>query len=233
MIYTRHDDVVARLEGILREHTNVCFANSLGAEDMVLTDMIARNHLPINVFTIDTGRLSEHTYHLIADIRTKDGITVTVYFPDATAVENYVGRHGVNAFYGSVELRKECCEIRKVRPLKRALKNQGAWVTGLRRQQAVTRKNMAFKEWDADHVLYKYNPLVEWSDEDVWAYIKEHDVPYNPLHDQGYTSIGCAPCTRAISAGEDIRAGRWWWESQDTKECGLHKPTDTLKELTA
>lgn len=230
MINSYHADVIQRLEGIVSEHSAVCFANSLGAEDMIITDMIARNQLPIRIFTLDTGRLSEHAYHLIEDIRSTYGITVDVYFPESKAVERYVGNNGVNAFYESVALRKECCEIRKVQPLKRALANQGAWLTGLRRQQAVTRKNMTFKEWDSDHGLYKYNPLVEWQDSDVWSYIKEHRVPYNPLHDQGYTSIGCAPCTRAISPGEDIRAGRWWWESQDTKECGLHKTRSSAKE---
>lgn len=228
----QHAEVVARLEEIVAEHSNVCFANSLGAEDMIITHMIAQNQLPIRVFTLDTGRLSEHAYRLIEDIRATYGIVVDVYFPETTAVENYVSSHGVNAFYESVALRKECCAIRKVQPLKRALENHAAWLTGLRREQAVTRKNMAFKEWDNDHGIYKYNPLVDWSESDVWRYIKERRVPYNPLHDQGYTSIGCAPCTRAISAGEDIRAGRWWWESQDTKECGLHKAVGTVKEST-
>lgn len=198
------------------------FANSFGAEDMVLTDLI-RNHTPeIGIFSLDTGRLPEETYAVMEKTVAKYGPCISVYFPDPADLEPFLNEHGPNAFYQSVELRKQCCKIRKVMPLKRALKDKKAWITGLRREQAVTRTSLPVSEWDEGNGLQKYNPLTDWSEEDVWNYIKHHDIPYNELHDKNYPSIGCAPCTRAITKGEDVRAGRWWWEDPDSKECGLH-----------
>jgi phosphoadenosine phosphosulfate reductase len=220
------DDKIAATVAVLREATeqyqNVCFANSLGAEDMVLTDLIAQHALNIAPFSLDTGRLPAETYDLIAELGNRYTLKLKLYFPDHSLVEEYVARHGINGFYNSVEERKGCCFVRKVEPLRRALTGKDAWITGMRRDQAVTRGSLSASEWDAAHSLQKFNPLIEWTNAEIWQYIRAHDVPYNQLHDQFYPSIGCAPCTRAISAGEDIRAGRWWWESAEHKECGLH-----------
>lgn len=216
--------VLVELRQALQDHAPVVFANSLGAEDMVLTDLIARHGLEIAMFTLDTGRLPEATYELIALVEKHYAIRLQVHFPDRAAVEEYVARHGINGFYHSVENRKACCHVRKVEPLRRALEGKGAWITGMRRDQAVTRGELQAAVFDADNGLWKYNPLRDWSHAEVWAYIKAHGVPYNKLHDQFYASIGCAPCTRAIALGEDIRAGRWWWENPESKECGLHVP---------
>jgi phosphoadenosine phosphosulfate reductase len=212
----------ALLRRIAVEHAPAAFASSLGAEDMVLTDLICRDGLRIEIFTLDTGRLHNETYALLDAIAARYGTRPTVIFPHADAVEEYVNSHGINGFYNSVELRKKCCYIRKVEPLRRALDGKKAWLTGLRRSQSAARQEVAVQSWDADNGLVKFNPLVDWSHEDVWAYIRAHAVPYNALHDRGYPSIGCAPCTRAVSAGEDVRAGRWWWEQGTTQECGLH-----------
>lgn len=198
------------------------FANSFGAEDMVLTDLILSNQLPIEIFSLDTGRLPAETYTLMGEVEQRYGTRLKVYFPESAAVEAYVRKEGINAFYDSVELRKACCQIRKVEPLKRALAGKKAWITGLRAAQAVTRSGLPVREFDAGNGLDKFNPLSDWSEAEVWAYIRLHEVPYNALHDQFYPSIGCAPCTRAIALGEDIRAGRWWWEDPASKECGLH-----------
>jgi phosphoadenosine phosphosulfate reductase len=203
-------------------------ASSFGAEDMVLTDLIARHALPIRIFTLDTGRLPEETLALIERTRERYGVPVDVYTPDARLLQQFVRANGVNAFYRGVELRRGCCAVRKTEPLARALVAKGAWITGLRRAQSVTRADIAVEEFDAVHGLPKFNPLVDWSDDDVWTYIRTHGVPYNPLHDRGYPSIGCAPCTRAIAPGEDIRAGRWWWEDPENKECGLHRHPVTI-----
>ena len=215
-------DLLARLQEIAAEFRNVAFASSLGAEDMVVADVIAANNLPIALFTLDTGRLPRETMELLASMRQRYSSNIEVYEPDAFEVAGYVSAHGANAFYESVSLRKGCCHIRKVKPLARALSGRDAWVTGLRRAQSVTRTDLPLREFDAMHGLVKFNPLADWSEEQVWTYIRERDVPYNALHDRGYPSIGCDPCTRAIRPGEDIRAGRWWWESRDNKECGLH-----------
>jgi phosphoadenosine phosphosulfate reductase len=198
------------------------FASSFGAEDMVLTDLIAKFFRGIEVFTLDTGRLPQETYLLMDKVSNRCSLPVKVYFPESRDVENYVTQHGPNAFYESVERRKECCRIRKVEPFKRAVQGKVAWVTGLRREQATTRSDISESEIDNDYGLHKFSPLLEWSLEDVWDYIRKFDVPYNELHDQGFPSIGCAPCTRATVPGEDIRAGRWWWENPTHKECGLH-----------
>ncbi len=209
------------------EHAPSTFASSLGAEDMVITDLILRRGLDIEIFTLDTGRLHADTLALLGTIREhyeRDlrGRDIRVVRHDADAVARYVTVHGPNAFYGSVDLRKRCCEIRKVEPLRRALAGKASWITGQRREQSTTRASLALQEHDAAHGLVKFNPLVDWTERDVWEYIREHGVPYNALHDQGYRSIGCAPCTRPTLPGEDVRAGRWWWESPEARECGLH-----------
>jgi phosphoadenosine phosphosulfate reductase len=224
---------VAVLEQAVREFSPVTFANSLGAEDMVLTDLIARHQPNIDMFSLDTGRLPQETYDLMQQVRNKYSVPLVVYYPDATAVELYVARHGVNGFYDSVENRKACCHVRKVEPLRRALIGTKAWITGMRREQAVTRGSLEVSAFDADNGIQKFNPLLEWSNAEVWEYIKANDVPYNSLHDQFYPSIGCAPCTRAITPGEDIRAGRWWWEDPQNKECGLHVGKTSALKFTA
>ena len=203
-------------------HGELAFANSFGAEDMVLTDLILSNALPITVFSLDTGRLPAETYSLIGEVERRYGSKLEIYFPDASAVETFVRSHGINAFYDSVELRKACCGVRKMEPLRRALAGRKAWITGLRAAQSVTRAGLPVRETDTANGLEKLNPLSDWTETEVWAYIRMNEVPYNALHDQFYPSIGCAPCTRAIAVGEDVRAGRWWWENPETKECGLH-----------
>ena len=207
---------------ISTEYEKVSFSSSLSADDMVLSHIIAEKDLPIEVFTLDTGRLHEETYHLMQQVQEKYNNQLKVYFPDAAKLESFVNVKGMNAFYESINFRKSCCSIRKVEPLKRALANQDVWITGLRKQQSITREAIEPLSWDEGFNLYKYNPLLDWSSEDVWQFIKENDVPYNKLHDKGFPSIGCSPCTRAVSEGENERAGRWWWESPETKECGLH-----------
>lgn len=212
------------LRSIATEYVPAGFASSLGAEDMVLTDLIAKHAPSIEIFTLDTGRLPEETYALMQQMRQRYDLTLHSYAPDTQALEKFVREHGPNAFYESVALRKACCHVRKVEPLRRALAGKKAWITGMRHQQSVARKDVPASEWDAEHTLQKFNPLIEWKHRDVWDYIRAFNVPYNALHDKGYPSIGCAPCTRAVAVGEDIRAGRWWWEHEDAsaKECGLH-----------
>ena len=200
----------------------VTFASSLGEEDQVITDMIAKVAPQIEIFTLDTGRLFQETYDLIAKTQNRYKLNFKIYYPDTAAVENMVQKHGINLFYESVENRKLCCGIRKVEPLKRALKDGDAWITGLRRQQSVTRKDIGIIEWDEEYGKVKINPLVHWTLEDVHKYIKDNHVDVNVLHKQGFISIGCASCTRAVKPGEDIRAGRWWWERPEQRECGLH-----------
>jgi phosphoadenosine phosphosulfate reductase len=212
----------ALLRRIAVEHAPAALASSLGAEDMVLTDLIFRDALRIEVFTLDTGRLHNETHALLDAIAARYGTRLRVVFPRSDAVEDYVNNYGINAFYSSVDLRKACCHIRKVEPLRRALAGKKAWITGLRRGQSAARQEVELKSYDADNGLIKFNPLVDWSHEEVWTYIRTHAVPYNELHDRGFPSIGCAPCTRAVAEGEDIRAGRWWWEQGTTQECGLH-----------
>jgi phosphoadenosine phosphosulfate reductase len=214
--------VVKVLEEVARDFSPAVFASSLGAEDQVLTDLIVKSGLPITIFSLDTGRLPTETYDLIADVEKHYGIKLKLYYPKNEAVEQYVRVNGINGFYDSVEQRKGCCHARKVEPLQRALAGNKAWVTGLRAQQATTRAGLPVREWDAGNGLEKFNPLTDWTEKEVWAYIRLHGVPYNALHDKHYPSIGCGPCTRAIAAGEDVRAGRWWWENPESKECGLH-----------
>lgn len=211
------------LEFVATNHAKACLASSFSPEDMVLIDMIARHHIPVSVFTIDTGRLPEETYSLMQKVRDQYRLDLSVYFPNAESVEAFLEANGPNAFYASVDLRRSCCSIRKVEPLSRALEGKSAWVTGMRRQQSQTRDGIKASEFDLEYGLYKFNPLLEWTEAEIWDYIKLQSVPYNELHDRGYPSIGCAPCTRAITKGEDIRAGRWWWEDASSKECGLHR----------
>lgn len=210
------------LARIARDFSPAVFASSLAAEDMVLTDLILRAKLPIGIFTLETGRLHAETLHVIDRIKEVYGYDVALYRPEPAAVDAYVAQHGLNGFYDSIELRKECCRIRKIEPLGRALAGNKAWVTGQRRAQSSTRAALEVQEPDEAHQMTKFNPLADWSEQDVWHYIRSNNVPYNALHDKGYPSIGCEPCTRAIQPGEDVRAGRWWWENPDTKECGLH-----------
>jgi phosphoadenosine phosphosulfate reductase len=212
----------ATLARVASDFTPVVFASSLAAEDMVLTDMILRAKLPITIFTLETGRLHKETLDVLERIKETYDYEVKLYKPEQSAVDAYVQQNGLNAFYDSVEMRKECCRIRKVEPLNRALAGNKAWITGQRRAQSTTRAELAVQEDDVAHGMTKFNPLADWSEEDVWNYVRTNKVPYNLLHDKGYPSIGCEPCTRAIQPGEDVRAGRWWWENPESKECGLH-----------
>ena len=214
------------LASIAHEYAPAALASSLSIEDGVVTDAIQRVAPAIGIFTLDTGRMHADTLALIRTLERRYGMSLRVYRPDPVAVDAYVGSHGRDAFYASVELRKRCCELRKLEPLRRALAGQRAWITGLRREQSVTRAALAPQEHDTAHGLMKFNPLADWSEDEVWAYIRAHDVPYNRLYDQGYRSIGCAPCTRPTVAGEDVRAGRWWWEQTESRECGLHVGPD-------
>ena len=205
----------------------VSFSTSFSLEDQVILHHIAVENLPIHVFTLDTGRLFPETYSVWTATLEKYGIPIHAFNPDETKLENYVTGKGPNAFYESVENRKECCYIRKVEPLKRALAAQKIWITGIRAEHSGSRSQLHLLEWDESHQLNKYNPLLQWTQEEVLHYISKHEVPHNILHDRGFVSIGCQPCTRAIRAGEDFRAGRWWWEEADKKECGLHENTFT------
>ncbi len=202
--------------------SDIKFASSFGAEDVVVMDMIAKVAPSLRIFTLDTGRLNDETYEVMDATRFRYNIELEVMFPQREAVEELERAKGLFSFRESIENRKECCGVRKVEPLKRALAGTRAWMTGLRRDQAVTRGDTGFVEWDEGNGIVKVNPLVEWSNDQVWEYIRAQNVPYNRLHDRNFPSIGCAPCTRAVECGEDIRAGRWWWELPEYKECGLH-----------
>jgi phosphoadenosine phosphosulfate reductase len=210
------------LARIARDFSPAVFASSLAAEDMVITDLILKAKLPIGIFSLETGRLHKETLAVLDKVKASYGYDIALFRPQSEAVDAYVAEHGLNAFYDSVEMRRECCRIRKVEPLGRALAGNKAWVTGQRRAQSTTRAELHIEEDDAAHGMTKFNPLADWSEEDVWNYIRDNNVPYNALHDQGFPSIGCEPCTRAVEPGEDVRAGRWWWENPDSKECGLH-----------
>jgi phosphoadenosine phosphosulfate reductase len=206
----------------------IAFSTSLGAEDQVITAMLAGIDKTARIFTLDTGRMFPETYEVLHRTVNRYGMDIKIFFPDAAEVEEMVNSKGINLFYESVENRKLCCHIRKIVPLKRALSGLDAWITGLRRQQSVTRNDMKLVEWDDSNGIIKINPLIDWSHEMTWNYIRQNNIPYNKLHDLGFPSIGCQPCTRAVEHGEDIRAGRWWWELPENKECGLHmgKRTD-------
>lgn len=218
---SRPEEVIAYF--VERYGDRIALSSSLGLEDQVLTDMVCRATKKPRIFTLDTGRLFPETYSLIDRTNVHYGIRIAVYFPERQAVEQLVSECGMNCFYESIELRKRCCQVRKLEPLKRAFEGLEVWICGLRREQSVTREHMQLVEWDEAHGLVKLNPLIGWHEEEVWNYIREHHVPYNKLHDKGFPSIGCQPCTRAVEPGADIRSGRWWWESPDHRECGLHK----------
>lgn len=211
------------LKYFLENYKNrIALASSMGAEDQVLTEMIAKIDPSARIFTLDTGRVFPETYELIEKTNARYKINIEVFFPEREQVEKMVAEKGINLFYESIENRRLCCHIRKIVPLKRALKDLDVWISGLRRSQSITRNDIQMVEWDEGNQKIKINPLLNWEEEEVWAYIKANNIPYNTLHDQGFASIGCQPCTRALSPGEDIRAGRWWWENPDLKECGLH-----------
>ncbi|MFO8129666.1 MAG: phosphoadenylyl-sulfate reductase [Bacteroidales bacterium] len=212
------------LDHFLRKYRGeIAFSSSMGAEDQVLTHMINQLDPTVRIFTLDTGRLFQETYDLIDKTNSRFGIHIEVFFPERKKIEQMTIEKGMNLFYHSIENRKLCCHIRKIEPLKRALRGMSIWITGLRNDQSVTRKENGLIEWDEVNNILKLNPLISWSTEMVWDHIHTHDLPYNALHDKGYPSIGCLPCTRAVKPGEDIRSGRWWWENPEMKECGLHK----------
>lgn len=220
------EDLRRLLGRVASEYAPAALASSLSAEDMVITDAILRPKIGIEIFTLDTGRLHADTLNVLGAIRERYDYEVGVFRPDPAAVGEYVASFGRDAFYESVDLRKRCCHIRKVEPLERALAGKRAWITGQRREQAATRAGLKIQEHDAARGIPKFNPLADWTEAEVGQYIRGRDVPYNALHDQGYRSIGCAPCTRPTVAGEDVRAGRWWWELRDARECGLHVAPD-------
>ncbi|MEL7587899.1 MAG: phosphoadenylyl-sulfate reductase [Prolixibacteraceae bacterium] len=209
-------ELASRFEG------KIVFTTSFGIEDQVVTDMIFKNDLPVKVVTLDTGRLFEETYKVYSRTLEQYQKPIYAYYPDAGHLEEFIAEKGPNSFYLSVENRKMCCHIRKVEPLRRALEGMACWITGIRASQSNNRENMEFFDWDDAFSIVKYNPLLKWELEDCREYVKTNHVPYNVLHDRGFVSIGCAPCTRAIQPGEDFRAGRWWWENNSKKECGLH-----------
>jgi len=215
-------DATALLRRIERGYSPAAIASSFSLEDMILIDLVFRANLDIGIFMIDTGRLHEETHALIAKVKDHYHVKIHAYFPRAEGVETFVTENGPNPFFDSVSMRQQCCALRKVEPLQRALKGKRAWITGQRREHSVGRNTLQIEETDTANGLHKANPLAEWTTDQVWAYIDVHNVPYNALYDQGFASIGCAPCTRAITAGEDMRAGRWWWEDEANKECGLH-----------
>ncbi len=213
------------LAAAVRAHQRVVYANSLGAEAMVLTDIIWTHVPQIDLFSIDTGRLHQETYDLMEKLQRRYGRTLRLVHPDAGALERLSAARGVNGFYHSPEARTACCEVRKIEPFKRAIAGYRAWVTGVRREQSSARAGSVPLAWDAQYGLYKVSPLLEWSETEVWQYIRSRKLPYNALHDRQFPSIGCLPCTRAIQPGESHRAGRWWWEQPESRECGLHPRT--------
>jgi len=211
------------LKYLLSDKTkNTALSSSFGAEDQVLSDMMLNIDKDANIFTLDTGRLPYETYSVMDETNLKYGIKVNVFFPKNENVEELYQKQGINGFYESIEKRKACCFARKIEPLQRALKSVDVWITGLRASQSITREEMQMFEYDEGNDVIKVSPIISWDEDDVWNYIQEKNVPYNKLHTQGYPSIGCAPCTRAVEDGEDIRSGRWWWENPEHKECGLH-----------
>lgn len=207
--------------------TQVAFSTSFSFEDQVITDLVEKNTKGIFIFTLDTGRLFSETYNVWSRTNDQYGLKIKSFAPRTDEIESFVNENGPNAFYESVELRKSCCFIRKVEPLQRALAGQSVWITGLRAEHSPLRKTHEIIEWDDVNKIIKYNPLLHWTSEEVIDYVKQNNVPYNVLHDRGFISIGCAPCTRAVKPGEDFRAGRWWWEDASKKECGLHAPATT------
>ena len=224
---------IAQLRDAVARFGRVVYSSSLGAESAVLTDLIFTATPEIDIFTVDTGRLPEPTLELLERIERKYQRRIRVYYPDGRAVQRWVAEHGINGFYNGLEQRQGCCAIRKLEPFKRAVAGYGAWVTGVRTEQSESRSQVQPVEWDERYRMQKVSPLLAWTEAEVWAYIRSRRLPYNPLHDAGYPSIGCAPCTRAIEPGQDHRAGRWWWENPDTRECGLQlrRPPTALSDL--
>lgn len=219
----RGADTKEVLECFLKNYKEkIAFSSSFGAEDQVLTEIILKIDPNAQIFTLDTGRLPQRTYDVMQRTNLRYKTKIRVYFPDSREIEELYFKQGFNGFYDSVENRKECCRVRKIVPLRRALAGLDVWITGLRAEQSPTREGMQMLEWDEANGVIKLNPLINWSESDVWEYIREKSIPYNALHDEGYPSIGCEPCTRAIKEGADIRSGRWWWENPEHKECGLH-----------
>jgi phosphoadenosine phosphosulfate reductase len=221
------------LAAIEKNHSPTALASSFGAEDMVVLDLIARDGLAIDIFTLDTGRLPKQTHNLIAEVRHRYGLDIEIFTPWPGSVDSYVEQYGIDGFYDGVDARKACCAVRKVEPLRRALAGRRGWITGLRREQSDSRAEIAETVQDPATGKWKFSPLADWSDEDVWTYLRSNRVPYNALHDRGYPSIGCDPCTRAVKPGEHPRAGRWWWENEGArKECGLHEiPIKVLEKV--
>jgi phosphoadenosine phosphosulfate reductase len=222
----RAESSISQLRHAVAEFKNVCYANSLGSESMVLTDLIWGS-VPeidpgIEIFSIDTGRLYPETYDLIERLQQRYGRTLTLHYPKTEDLEGWVGKNGINGFRDGLDQRRGCCAVRKVEPFRRAIAGRSAWVTGIRRGQSASRALAAPVEWDGVYGLHKVSPLLEWSENEIWEYIRKKRLPYNTLHDSGFPSIGCAPCTRAVQPGEDERSGRWWWERSDSRECGLH-----------
>ena len=213
---------VALLRQALNDYGTVTYSNSLGAESMVLTDLICTQVPQIDIFSIDTGRLPEETYTLLERVERRYGRRLRLVHPQAEALQAYTSEHGINGFYNGLAERQSCCHIRKIEPFRSAIAGFGAWVTGVRREQSATRATAQTMEFDTANGLHKISPILDWTHDDVWAYIRSHSLPYNALHDKGYPSIGCEPCTRAVEPGADSRSGRWWWENTDSRECGLH-----------
>jgi phosphoadenosine phosphosulfate reductase len=226
----RAEDSIAQLRSAVSEFKNVCYANSLGSESMVLTDLVWGSVPEIEMFSVDTGRLYPETYDLIERVQQRYGRALTLYYPKTEDLEGWVGKNGINGFRQGLEQRRGCCAVRKVEPFRRAVAGRGAWVTGIRRDQSASRALASPVEWDGEYGLHKISPLLDWSENEVWDYIRKKRLPYNSLHDSGFPSIGCAPCTRAVQPGEDERAGRWWWEVGALKECGIHfAPTGLVR----
>ena len=221
-IKARADELIARLQAIGKDHRDIRFATSLAAEDMVITDAIVASGVPIALFTLETGRLHQETIDMVTTVEQHYKIAIKRVYPKPTDIDAYVDRFGLNGFYDSEEAKKACCGARKVKPLNESLHGASAWISGQRKEQSVTRSDLAFEELDESRGIPKFNPLFDWSEDEVWAYLQSRRVPIHPLHLQGYPSIGCEPCTRVVKQGEDIRAGRWWWLQKDSKECGLH-----------
>jgi phosphoadenosine phosphosulfate reductase len=216
-----------------QKYDRVVYANSLGAEAMVLTDIICSSVPQIDIVSIDTGRLHEETYDLLAKLQRRYDNRIRVIYPEGQDVSDLVTRQGINGFFDSTEARGACCNVRKVVPFKKFVGGYAAWITGVRREQSKTRAEGQAIEWDAQNGLYKVSPLLDWTEEQVWAYIRARNLPFNSLHEKGYPSIGCAPCTRAVLPGEDSRAGRWWWEHPEQRECGLHPKARTTARVVA
>ena len=225
LVAEKYQQLINLLKQTVEQYQKVVLATSLGIEDVILMETVFQQKLPIAMFTLETGRLPEETLTLLQALQKRYEGAINIYFPDAQAIESYTKTHGINGFYQSVDLRKQCCYIRKVAPLQRALSGYKAWLTGIRQQQSIERSGLVLSTWDEAHGLQKINPLIDWLAKEIWELAHYLEVPYNSLHDQHYPTIGCAPCSRAIAQGEDFRAGRWWWEQNANKECGLHSPT--------